>query len=97
MQIALLVPFVAIALWKSETGGYLLCLALIFANVAINMAYTIKYDLKMGFLHINNYYLLEAIIAKPWTKLQNLGFGCMAARLYWSIVKCRRLDTDLEK
>jgi hypothetical protein len=42
---------------------------LILSNVFMNMVYTYKYELKMGFLHVNNYYLLSAIIAKPWVHL----------------------------
>ena len=65
----LLVPLITLIFNKDKRSGYLVCLILIIINILVNMESTRYYDLKMGIMHVNNYRLLEAIIAKPWTKL----------------------------
>lgn len=82
LQITLFVPLIAVISYKAPYLGVLLGIALVFANIGINMIYTFEYHLKIGFLDISNYYLLQSIIAKPWTKLQNVAQGVWTAMLY---------------
>jgi peptidoglycan/LPS O-acetylase OafA/YrhL len=97
MQLTLLVPFVAIAFKKSAIVGLVVCQALIALNIMINMGYAYIYGLKIGLLHKNNFHILETVVMKPWTKLQNVGFGCIAAYLYWQLVLYRRCYRDCHK
>mgnify|MGYP007132295243 CR=1 FL=1 len=69
LQITMIVPIVAVISYKFPILGTLLGLVLIMTNILLNMHYTYKYDLKIGFLDVHNYYLLQSIIAKPWSKL----------------------------
>lgn len=69
-QICFVVPIIAILLHKIPmVYGVIVCLLMIFVNIGINMYYTYKYDLTIGLIDVGNYYLLETIIMKPWTKL----------------------------
>mmetsp|Transcript_2676 Transcript_2676/g.4502 ORF Transcript_2676/g.4502 Transcript_2676/m.4502 type:complete len:478 (-) Transcript_2676:445-1878(-) len=97
LQLCLVVPFIAMVYWKSAVAGNTLSGLLIVANMLLNMHYTFKYDLKIGFVHVNNYYLMEGIIAKPWTKLSNVGHGFIMAHLYIQILKYRGLESDQQK
>ena len=84
----------AIIAYKNKKLAVIICLALVAANMAVNISYVYKYNLKAGFLHVNNYYLLQSIIAKPWTKLQNLGQGVIMALIYRRIIEYRKeVDT----
>jgi hypothetical protein len=94
MQLALIVPFIAIVFYKSESGGLVICFLLMVANFLINMHYTFKYDLKIGFINVNNYNLLTGIIGKPWTKLYDVALGFMLAYFYhFKLLKYRQLKS----
>ena len=67
MQLTMIVPIVAMVIWKLPSCGYCLCFVLIAFNAVYNMAMTNKYDLKIGLVNVHNYRLLQAIIAKPWS------------------------------
>ena len=82
MQIALFVPFLAIIAYKVPFVAILLSLGLIFANAVVTIYYVDKYDLKAGFMAVENFNLLTGIIGKPWTKLQNIGQGIIFALIY---------------
>ena len=58
MQLHLIVPFIAMAFWKSSKLGMFICTSLIISNIFINMYLTRKHDLTMGFLSSGNYFLL---------------------------------------
>jgi hypothetical protein len=90
LQIHIFIPFLAIIYWKYPLIGFLGCLNMILINVVVNMYYTYHYDLKIEFLQATNYYLLQAIISKPWTKLQNVAQGLMLARFYMRLLKYRK-------
>lgn len=66
MQLTLVVPLFAVLAFKYPLCGSITSLFLIMANVVMNMLYTYWYDLKIGYLNVNNYYFLGTIIAKPW-------------------------------
>jgi hypothetical protein len=34
--------------------------------------------------------MLQSIIGKPWTKLQNIGQGIIMAQIYWNILIFRK-------
>lgn len=89
MQITLLVPFIAIIFWKLPLFGILLCLALVLANGVINFMYANKYELKIGILAYQNWYLLQSIVSKPWTKLAPIGAGIILAYIYTRLVHMR--------
>ena len=57
-QLHLFVPFLAMLFWKSNRVGVIFCCLMIFANIFINMAIVRKYNLRMGFLNVDNFYLL---------------------------------------
>lgn len=97
IQIAFFVPLFAIICWKSPVMGTLMSFGLIVANVFINMHYSMKYDLTIGLIDVNNYYLLQSIISKPWTKLQNVGHGALLAMWYTRVLKYREIKCKTEK
>ena len=72
-------------------------IVLICTNIALNMHYTYKYHLRIGFLDIANYYLLQSIIAKPWSKLQNMAQGVWAAMIYREILLYRQAPDQLSR
>ena len=86
-------PFLAIIAYKTKWVAIALSFGLIGVNAYVTWYYVTKYDLKAGFLAVNNYYLLQSIIAKPWTKLQNVGQGLIMAIIYRKIIQYR-LETD---
>lgn len=86
MQIAIIVPPLAIVFYKSPTFGVIISFIMIFANIAINMLYTYEYGLTIGVINHGQYYLLQAIIGKPWTKLQNVAFAGLMAIIYRRIL-----------
>ena len=69
MQLHLIIPFVAMFYWISPILGSILSLALIAINGYINVKIASKYDLKIGWIDVHQYYILMALISKPWTKL----------------------------
>ena len=58
MQLTLFVPFIAVLLWKLPKVGITFCFMMIIANLFINYFITQKYDLKIGFADVHNYFLL---------------------------------------
>lgn len=97
MQITLVVPFISMIIWKVPVLGILICLALIVGNFFINFAIAQHYGLKIGFLHHDNYFLLQGIIAKPWTKISCIGFGVLLAYIYHNILGFREQKTDEDR
>ena len=97
LQIALFVPLIAMIYWKSRVAGNTLMFLFILTNIAVNMYYSYTYDLKIGFVHTNNFYLLQAIISKPWTKTQNIGFAFIMVDIYFQILAYRKVKTEQEK
>jgi len=63
------VPFLAIIAYKLPNFSIFISLIMIFANFCITIVYSYTYDLKIGFLNAHNFFMLESIIGKPWTKL----------------------------
>lgn len=59
----------------------------------LNMHYTYKFDLKIGFLDVHNYYLMQSIVAKPWSKLQNIAQGVFTAMIYRRILLFRQIES----
>ena len=55
--------------YRNPVLGNVICILFIIANITMNMFYSYSYDLKIGFLNVKNYWLLGAIIAKPWVHL----------------------------
>ena len=70
---------------------------MITGNVLLNVYYTYKYDLTIGLIDVNNYYLLQSIISKPWTKLQNVGHGALLAMWYMRVLSYREIKDPKEK
>jgi hypothetical protein len=90
MQIYIFVPILAIIIWKHQFIGTLVCLGLIVSGVFINIHLTNKYDLTIGLIDTNNYFLLQAIISKPWTKTGNVGLAGISALIYHRLLKYRK-------
>lgn len=65
--------------WKFPVLGFIICLAMVVANGVINFVYAAKYELKIGILAHQNWFLLQSIISKPWTKLAAVGSGITLA------------------
>jgi hypothetical protein len=42
----------------------------------------------------NNYFLLQAIISKPWTKLGNVGLAGLLACFYYRLIKFREAPKE---
>ena len=63
----------------------------------INILVADHYDLKIGFFNHTTYNIIIAIIAKPWTKIQNLGQGAILAYVYFNILKYREQKTEEER
>lgn len=97
MQVALVIPFLAMIMWSSHIIGCLLCLGLIVAGSAINMVLANKYNLTIGLIDANNFFLLQSIISKPWTKFGNIGIAGILACFYHRLLKYRELKTEQEK
>lgn len=97
LQITLLVPILAIIYWKVPIIGFLMCIGLIVANGIINFHYADKYQLKIGILTHFNWYLLQTIICKPWTKLAPLGAGIILSHVYVKLVHMRSLEYNLTR
>ena len=55
--------------WKYPNLSVFFSLLMIAANFCITIVYSFTYDLKIGFLNVHNFYMLQSIIGKPWTKL----------------------------
>ena len=91
MKITLIVPLVSIVAFKYPSVGVVLGMTLILINILLNMHYTYVHDLKIGFLDIHNYYLLQSIVAKPWSKLQNVAQGVFTAMIYMRILHFRTI------
>lgn len=68
MQLAFVIPILAVLMWKNPVCCYIVCIFMILFNVTLNMAMTWHYDLKIGYLDKGNFYLIN-LIAKPWTHL----------------------------
>jgi len=90
MQITLFIPFIAILLWKNKDAGIVFCLFLIVANWGINYAITIHYNIKIGFMDVHNYFWLQGMISKPWTRVGGVAQGCILAVTYLDILKYRK-------
>ena len=84
-------------MWSSHIIGCLLCFALIIAGSAINFYLADKYNLTIGLIDTNNFFLLQSIISKPWTKFGNIGIAGILACLYYRLLKYREQKTDAEK
>lgn len=69
MQLTLVVPIVSMVLWKIPALGYVLCIILIMFNITYNMYMTNLYNLKVGFINVHNWEMLQAVIGKPWCHL----------------------------
>jgi len=84
-------------MWSSHIIGCLLCLGLIVAGSAINFHLANKYNLTIGLIDTNNFFLLQSIISKPWTKFGNIGIGGILACFYYRLLKYREQKTDQDK
>lgn len=58
MQIAIFIPFLAIIMWKSHFLGCAMCAVMIASSIVINMELVSKYNLTIGMIDTNNYFLL---------------------------------------
>ena len=76
-------------MWWRQSVGCALCALLILAEVVINMLLTAHYDLTIGLVDAGNYFLLQAIISKPWTKLANVGAAGICACIYHNLIRYR--------
>jgi peptidoglycan/LPS O-acetylase OafA/YrhL len=65
MQLTLVIPFLAILLWKVPYLGVASCFGLIIGNAFVNYYITLKYDLRIGLVAESNYFVLLGIISKP--------------------------------
>lgn len=63
----------------------------------LNYYIAVKHDLKIGFLYYANFFLLQDLISKPWTKLANIGFGVLLAYTYMKILDYRQIKTEESK
>jgi hypothetical protein len=89
MQIAVFIPFLAMIMWWRQSVGCLICALFILAEVVINMLLTKHYELTIGLVDAGNYFLLQAIISKPWTKLANVGAAGICACIYNNLLRYR--------
>ena len=85
------------AAWKSSNTGVTLAIVLILLNIVANMAYTYKYELRIGFLSVNNFFLLQGIIGKPWTHTQCVGQALILAIVYRRILEYRKVTDKFQK
>ena len=81
----------------NEMIGIILCVFLIFVNIAINMLYSWHYDLRVGLMSAFNWYLYQSIISKPWNKLANIGFAMLLVNIYFKILKYRKISDPVKK
>lgn len=70
---------------------------MIIASVIINMRLVDKFNLTIGIIDTNNYFLLQAIISKPWTKLGNIGLAGMLACFYYRLIKFREAPKEVKE
>ena len=84
-------------MWSSHIVGCLLCVALIVAGSAINFWLANRYNLTIGLIDTNNFFLFQSIISKPWTKFGNIGIGGILACFYYRLLKYREQKTDQDK
>lgn len=84
-------------MWSSHIIGCLLCVGLIVAGSAINFHLADKYNLTIGLIDTNNFFLLQSIISKPWTKFGNIGIAGILACFYYRLLKYREQKTDDDK
>ncbi len=96
MQVSVFIPFLAIIMWKSHMLGCAICTAMIAASVVINMNLVSKFGITIGLIDTNNYFLLQAIISKPWTKLGNVGLGGLLACFYYRLLKYREAPKEAQ-
>ena len=54
----IIVPFICLVFYGNKGTGVVFCLILILLNVGVNMLYSYEYNLRIGMLVYNNYYLL---------------------------------------
>ena len=78
-------------MWCSHIIGCIICFILIGLGVYINIYLVNKFNLTIGIIDTNNYFLLQAIISKPWTKLGNIGLAGILACFYYRLLKYRDL------
>ena len=74
-----------------------MCFFMIIASVIINMRLVDKFNLTIGIIDTNNYFLLQAIISKPWTKLGNIGLAGMLACFYYRLIKFREAPKEVKE
>lgn len=74
-------PLLAIIAYRLPKIGIMLGILMIIGNILLNMHYTYKYNLQIGLLSPHNYMLLQTIIARPWTKIQNVAQGVFTAMI----------------
>ena len=74
-----------------------MCFVFIITSVLINIQLVKKYNITIGLVDVNNFYLLQAIISKPWTKLGNIGLAGFLACFYYRLIKLREASTPEEK
>ena len=84
-------------MWYSHVVGSILCIALILLGSAVNIYLTDKYNLTIGLVDTNNFFLLQSIISKPWTKFGNIGIAGILACLYYRLLKYRQLNNVKEQ
>jgi hypothetical protein len=56
-----------------------------------------RYNLKIGWISVDQYYILVGILSKPWTKTQCVGFGGLLAFIYFHIRRYRDAQPSKEK
>jgi peptidoglycan/LPS O-acetylase OafA/YrhL len=97
LQIYLLVPWIAMIFWKWPKLGMTISTLLVLANMVINIVIADRYDLKIGWVDVDQYYILLALLSKPWTKLYCVGFGALMAFFYFNVRRYREIENLRER
>ena len=84
-------------MWKSHIIGCILCFTMIITGSAMNFYLADKYNLTIGLIDTNNFFLLQSIVSKPWTKFGNIGIAGILACFYYRLLKYREQRTDADK
>ena len=97
LQIYLLVPWIAMIFWKWPKLGMAVSALLVLANMVINIVVADRYGLKIGWVDVDQYYILVALLSKPWTKLCCVGFGGLMAFFYFNVRRYREIENLRER
>jgi hypothetical protein len=63
----------------------------------INIIIADMHNLRIGWISVDQYFMLVALLSKPWTKTLDIGFGGLLAYVYHHIHKYRETPPSRER